>query len=65
MSASAIVTVPIRVTLSQPWSDKHEVGAVFKQAKLEAKQAVTELLKDKPYIEQYGEVKVKIIYEER
>jgi hypothetical protein len=64
MSASAIVSVPIRVILSQPWSDKHEVGDVIKQARQEAKQTVTRLLKDATNVEQHGEIKVKIIYEE-
>jgi hypothetical protein len=64
MSASAIITVPIRVILAQPWSDKHAVGDVIQQAKKEARDVVTQLLKRATNCEQHGEIKVKIIYEE-
>jgi hypothetical protein len=64
MSASAIVKVTLRVILSQPWGDEAKVGDIIKAAKLEAKQAITRLLKDQPYIEQCQDSTVKVIYEE-
>jgi hypothetical protein len=64
MSASAIVTVTLRVTLSQPWSDEHKVGDVITQASKEAKDIVYNLIQAQSNVDISKPIKVKVIYEE-
>jgi hypothetical protein len=64
MPASAIVNVTLRVTLSQPWSDKATVAEVHKQAKDEAQGIVARLIKGKTQINLVSDPVVKVIYEE-
>jgi hypothetical protein len=64
MSASAIVNVTLRVTLSQPWGDKATVGEVKKQAKDEALGMVARLIKGKSQINLVSDPTVTVIYEE-
>jgi hypothetical protein len=65
MSASAIVTVTLRVSLTQPWSDAATVKEVKEQAKFEALNTVRRLIKGKHQINLVEDPTVKIIYEER
>ena len=64
MSASAIVNVTLRVTLSQPWSDAATVAEVMKQAKHEALTSVARLIKGHSNINLVTDPVVKVIYEE-
>jgi hypothetical protein len=64
MSASAIVSVTLRVALSQPWSDKETVGRVKEQAKHEALAAVARLIKGHSNINLVDDPTIKVIYEE-
>jgi hypothetical protein len=64
MSASAIVTVTLRVILSQPWSDKHRVGDVIDQARREALNTVNRLIENRSDMSIAIEPVVKVIYEE-
>jgi hypothetical protein len=64
MSASAIVNVTVRVTLSQPWGDTATVAEVLKQAKSEALNSVARLIKGHSHINLVTDPEVKVIYEE-
>jgi hypothetical protein len=65
MSASAIVNVTLRVTLSQPWSNSATVGGIIEQAKHEALGSVARLIKGHSNINLVSDPTVKVIYEER
>ncbi|MBW2645214.1 MAG: hypothetical protein JRE23_03360 [Deltaproteobacteria bacterium] len=65
MSASAIVTVSLKVALCQPWSDKATVAEVIKQAKHDAITTVGNLIGRSNHVSICDEPKVKVIYEER
>ena len=64
MSATAVVTVTLRVTLSQPWSNEERVGQVIRGASLEAKQTVSNLIKDRDGVDMTEPVTVRVIYQE-
>ena len=65
MSATAIVTIKVRVYLSQPWSDEATVGEVIEQASRDGKNRVAQVIAQASNVEMAGEPTVKVIYEER
>jgi len=64
-NATAQVTVKLVVNLSQPWNKDATVAQVDAQARIEAENAVRNLIKENPKFSMVGEPEVSVIIARR